>query len=168
MSTEADRFGERLYALTGDLLRGDTTLGPGDAVKIAGLTVDAADAHIAEKFPAEPPAQNKEGAAYLRPEVLVFATAMEERLRANDHKPGWLDDSPEALFARLREEADELRNVFQNESDESDSGDWITLPGPLMQSNVLSEAADVANFAMMIADRVGALNVVASQKELGA
>jgi hypothetical protein len=69
----------------------------------------------------------------LRPEVLWFAMQMEAQLRANDHKPGWKEDSIGALMERLFEEAHEL--------DQS-----------LNPIQTIKEAADVANFAMMIAD----------------
>ena len=81
---------------------------------------------------------------YVRPEVRAFADAMEERLAANDHKPGWIGDSPHALLARLREEATELQVVLNSSA----------TPG---RETILREAADVANFAMMIADVCGAL-----------
>ena len=76
----------------------------------------------------------------LRPELQWFAEQMELRLRANDYKGGW-EASPLAyLNGRLREEMNELdREVF-----------------PLSEADpkrVTHEAADVANFAMMIADR---------------
>lgn len=74
----------------------------------------------------------------LRPEVARFAQLMERRLRANDHKGGWRGDTPHALLRRLREETDELYLAITAE-------------------DVGNEAADVANFAMMIADVCGAL-----------
>ena len=83
------------------------------------------------------------------PYVLAFAEAMEEKLAANRHKgdrEGWLKDSPEALFARLEEETRELLCVLESS--------YI-----LSKTKVLHEAADVANFAMMIADVCGGLDV---------
>lgn len=67
------------------------------------------------------------------PYVLAFARLMEAKLEKNRHKgnrEGWLKD-----FARLREELAELEAA----TDRPSNGD---VPG---------EAADVANFAMMIA-----------------
>lgn len=84
----------------------------------------------------------------LRPEVLAFAQAMEAQLRANDHKPGWRNDKPENLFVRLTEEASELDHEIAQKYVRE------TLFDP---AEVLKEAADVANFAMMIADVCGAL-----------
>lgn len=70
-----------------------------------------------------------------RPAVLKFALAMEAQLQANDHKPGWSEDSTVDLWHRLKEEADELLDVLLK-----GNGDPV------------KEAADVANFAMMIAE----------------
>lgn len=80
----------------------------------------------------------------LRPEVLAFAKVMEERLRANDHKPGWKTDSWEYLQQRLIGEARELRECCESAT--------------ATPSTIGGEAADVANFAMMVADVCGALD----------
>ena len=77
-----------------------------------------------------------------RPEVVAFADAMEARLRANDHKGGWQRCSIDWLLARLIQEAGELAEEVIAE---------------ITEKGVLYEAADVANFAMMIADRAGEL-----------
>lgn len=74
-----------------------------------------------------------------RPEVKAFACLMEQKLRMNDHRPGWKDTAVCWLWDRLNGEADELLDVVSG------------------GGNVGSEAADVANFAMMIADVCGAL-----------
>ena len=71
----------------------------------------------------------------MRNEVIEHAQLMEERLKENDHKGGWLTCSFEYLIRRLREEVNELDTALYEEGD------------PIM------EAADVANFAMMIADK---------------
>lgn len=76
-----------------------------------------------------------------RPEVRAFADLMEAKLRENDHKPGWKRDHPADLMDRLKEELAELHDALF-------AGD-LELIGP--------EAADVANFAMMIADVYGLL-----------
>lgn len=80
----------------------------------------------------------------LRPQVRRFAELMELQLRANDHKGGWQDDSMSALFRRLKEECDEL-------------GEAIMYRVSRGEKNVGREAADVANFAMMITDISGEL-----------
>lgn len=73
----------------------------------------------------------------LRPEVRDFAKLMEQELAANDHKGGWQHDSVAALFRRMAEEMSELADALAKQTD---------------VATVQSEAADVANFAMMIAD----------------
>ena len=85
----------------------------------------------------------------LRPEVAAFAKAMEAKLKENDHKGGWNrgEDTPDELMARLLEEAEELENALH----------------PMRKRDpkrILREAADVANFAMMVADVCGALRGV--------
>jgi hypothetical protein len=72
----------------------------------------------------------------LRPEVLRFAQVMEARLRDNDHKGGWENESDSYLLRRLDEETTELQRAVFGMTDEY----------------IIMEAADVANFAMMIAD----------------
>lgn len=92
-----------------------------------------------------------------RPEVRAFADLMEAKLRANDHKPGWKADDPEALLRRLAQEHDELGDAvrWHKNYDTSDRGGRL---GPVHRAGVIgAEAADVANFAMMIADVCGAL-----------
>lgn len=72
----------------------------------------------------------------LRSVVRLFAEMMEARLRANNHKPGWRNDDLHDLLFRLQEEREELIIAMLGEDADA----------------VLREAADVANFAMMIAD----------------
>lgn len=79
-----------------------------------------------------------------RPEVRAFADLMEAQLRKNDHKGGWKNDRPHALLKRLYDEAAELGHAMPYDDD-------------FDPENVGWEAADVANFAMMIADVCGAL-----------
>jgi hypothetical protein len=81
-----------------------------------------------------------------RPEVLAFAVAMETRLRANDHKGGWGACSAAHLLSRVADEFKELKRAV----------------GDLNGGDILHEAADVANFAMMVADVCGALAPVAA------
>lgn len=77
---------------------------------------------------------------HLRPVVKWFAEMMELNLKSNDHKGGWLSDSSKALLKRLKEETKELGDVIKNYTS---------------FSQIIEEAADVANFAMMIADLAG-------------
>ncbi|WP_398457459.1 hypothetical protein [Sphingomonas albertensis] len=83
----------------------------------------------------------------VRPEVRAFALLMEKQLKANDHKSGWKDDDPKALIGRLIDETHELIDVANTPA---------TRPRAALK-RMGQEAADVANFAMMIADVCGAL-----------
>ena len=79
----------------------------------------------------------------LRPEVAWFALQMEMKLRKNDHKGGWQDDSLRALLRRLK---DELGELHWELIDRAHAGHDLNI------ELVIDEATDVANFAMMIAD----------------
>lgn len=90
------------------------------------------------------------------PYVLAFALRMERKLDENRHKgnrEGWIKDDPIALFRRLRDEAAELGAALTVERCGCRAVGECTHPDP----KVGDEAADVANFAMMIADAVGDL-----------
>lgn len=83
----------------------------------------------------------------LRPEVVKFAVLMERQLRKNAFKGGWQNDTAQTLWPRIYEELDELGaelNPFRP-------------PGAHSRANIGLEAADVANFLMMITDLTGAL-----------
>ncbi len=82
---------------------------------------------------------SEENVKPIRVEVSHFVEAMESKLKQNDDRDGWQDCSMEYLLGRLAGECVELNKAV-------DSGEGI-----------LEEAIDVANFAMMIADRAGAL-----------
>lgn len=69
----------------------------------------------------------------LRPKVQKFAELMESRLREHDHKGGWEEDDARTLTRRLVANAD-------------------TLPAGGVEA-----AVDTANYAMMLADKAGAL-----------
>lgn len=81
----------------------------------------------------------------IRPEVVAFAEAMEAKLNLNDHKEHWNKQSMSYLVQRLREEMLELRDKLNTPIKDLEPGE------------ILSEAADVANFAMMIADKASEL-----------
>jgi NTP pyrophosphatase (non-canonical NTP hydrolase) len=90
------------------------------------------------KQPASPPLPAPAGSATWE-HVLQFAQRMESKLSKNRHKgdrAGWLNTSPEILMHRLKEELKELEDAFWD-------GDATA---------TAHECADVANFAMMIAD----------------
>ena len=96
----------------------------------------------------------REELGYLRPEVRAFARAMEEKLRENDHKPGWKNDSDRSLLGRAYEELEELREECSALSID-DGGRGMRLRTP---HTILGEAADVANMVMMVADVRGGLD----------
>lgn len=77
-----------------------------------------------------------------RTSVDWFARNMELKLRENDHKGGWGKCEHSWLLDRLKQEVAELEKAL----DQVDN-----------QENVIREAADVANFALMIADLAGRL-----------
>jgi len=76
----------------------------------------------------------------IRKEVMWFARRMELKLRENDHKDHWTGCDFEYLFRRLMEESTELHAAFLDDQ--------------------IDEAADVANFAMMIADNAHKSNAM--------
>ena len=90
-------------------------------------------------------AQIKAGS--LRPEVASFAALMEAELRKHDDRPGWKNEDVQWLFSRLKDESTELIKAIHTK-------------GPI---SIGREAADVANFAMMIADVYGGLKASGDQ-----
>lgn len=78
----------------------------------------------------------------LRKAVRKFSDFMESKLRKNDHRDGWSHSSNEFLLSRLQAEVDELHESVRQHDP------------PMI---IAQEAADVANFAMMLADNAGAL-----------
>lgn len=89
------------------------------------------------------------------PYVRRFARVMEAKLEANRHKgdrPGWMKEGLGALLERLEEEVDELRDVLALLP-----ANGFQLASPELKEEILGEAADVANFAMMVADRAHAM-----------
>jgi NTP pyrophosphatase (non-canonical NTP hydrolase) len=91
----------------------------------------------------------------IRLEVIEFANDMEINLKANDHKDGWDACTFLWLMTKLSEEVGELGVCCLN--NHNLAGQYI---GYVSQHEevqalrrVIREAADVANIAMMIADR---------------
>lgn len=80
--------------------------------------------------------------------VLRFAVEMEMRLRENDWNGGWDDCNTDWLYAQLLKECTELHDAVSK---------TIYQPNRITQIGI--EAADVANFAMMIADNCCAILV---------
>lgn len=82
--------------------------------------------------------------------VLAFAFRMESKLAKNRHKgdrAGWLKDHPWNLVERILDETVEVQQCFSNHSD---GQVWMDKPA----KETADECADVANFCMMVADRV--------------
>ena len=80
--------------------------------------------------------------------VIEFAVEMERQLQDNDHKSGWGHLDLEDLLKMLKEEVEELERAICQ-------GDILIPPGKKEINKIIHEAADVANFAMMIADNAG-------------
>lgn len=82
----------------------------------------------------------------VRQEVKGFALEMEMVLRLNDKKKiHWSELSLKWLFKRLNDECKELKNEINKVSNP-----YILTKKEV--NRIIRESADVANFAMMIAD----------------
>ena len=79
----------------------------------------------------------------IREEVLRFALKMEEKLKENDRKGGWNSSSISYLLSGINRETEELSYALGQEGQSYSRTD---------RANIISECADVANFAMMLAD----------------
>lgn len=95
-----------------------------------------------------------------------FAERMEEKLAANDHKGDWLGANANLgyLMKRLREEVEELQESLTDLLAER-YADYRPLT--VSKDEAVRECADVANFAMMIAERCRALHEKWERKERG-
>ena len=87
----------------------------------------------------------------LRPEVQKFAEAMEMKLRENDHKGGWKNESVDYFEQRLLEEGRELAHVIKR------FRDYPERVTDIDRSQLLKESADFMNYLMMLADVCGAI-----------
>ena len=118
-----------------------------------------------EMAPTDTRAQRIEAAASgytvadIRPEVFAFACAMESALRLNDYKGGWQEESTDYLLGRVYMEVAELAEAVKK---------WELTPAAPCRRRLRGEAADVANFAMMLADVAGSLNVRKARETLRA
>lgn len=86
----------------------------------------------------------------------AFTDAMRAKLIANLYKPGWKGANLAWLLGRLTEETDELANALLEPR---------CLRGDT--DHVVAEAADVANFAMMIADVAAGIGAAHLAKQKG-
>jgi uncharacterized protein YihD (DUF1040 family) len=83
----------------------------------------------------------------VRPAVMRFAQLMEKELQENDYKGAWEDMCDDELVYRLKEETTELEHALHTPCPYC--GEHMKKSD---QDDILSETADIANFAMMIAD----------------
>ncbi len=117
------------------------------------LTCDRLTDYILARDAELPDPPGDAGRGEVRSSVRVFSLLMEDKLRQNDHKGGWQGCTAEYLKKRLLDEAMELVDAVDT------TGFYI--PGAMLGMDDIKrlgrEAADVANFAMMIADNCGAL-----------
>jgi len=85
----------------------------------------------------------------MRSEVMWFANQMEKKLRQTGYKgdrDAWLNSTAEYLLDRLLDEAKELVIAVREEE--------RIRRGRVGLDAVIDECVDVANFSMMLADRV--------------
>jgi len=78
----------------------------------------------------------------MRESVKWFAGIMEQTLQKHDKKKGsdgWLNDNSLSLLDRLKQETAELEDI-------------LIVWDSKYSSEIVKECADIANFAMMIAD----------------
>lgn len=99
-----------------------------------------AEGHYMRQIAQEALSSTSETAVQLRPAVQQFAEYMEKVLKHNDHKGGWNECTDDYLLDRLQEEVKELISAVRGRKARNP------------ELRIRNEAADVANFAMMIAD----------------
>lgn len=88
-------------------------------------------------------------------EIKGFGKLMQTEILENDHKPGWIGMTVGELLMLLKEEYEELVDeVAPYAEGQIPSRMGLT---PEKRSRIASEAADLANAAMFIADNFGAL-----------
>src|SRR4030042_6986754 len=81
--------------------------------------------------------------------VYPFAMIMGARLREHDDRPGWRGEPFRYLIFRLNEELNKLYVCFSHPVLMDGEAEPMADP-----ERIINEAADVANFAMMIADNL--------------
>lgn len=84
-----------------------------------------------------------------RNSVRWFSERMEAKLAKNDHKGGWKNCELQYLSMRLTQERKELYGALENRAKGSFFGTSHD------DNEIIDECADMANFALMIADRFG-------------
>lgn len=85
-------------------------------------------------------------------QINVLAEAAINKLNTpkNVAKGGWKECTDEYLFGKMMEETDELVQAVY---------EYRANPTPENRERVRDEAADVVNYAMMVADNCGALKI---------
>lgn len=94
------------------------------------------------------------------PTVDKFAKQMREKLQENEEKGNdgaWHSSSVESLLDRLKEEVEELEKVIHQRNHLPMNFKNAQALHEEMTKEIVREAADVGNMAMMIADVVGGL-----------
>lgn len=88
-----------------------------------------------------------------REPVRALAVLMERKMRKHDGDRGnaWTQKSARWLMSRLRDEVEELEKAM-GEADRAIANQWSQEAAAKLEE-VRQEAADVANFAMMISDK---------------
>jgi NTP pyrophosphatase (non-canonical NTP hydrolase) len=82
----------------------------------------------------------------IRKELRWFVEQMEMKLKANDHRGGWHNEYTEFFLARMNDEYRELVTALEQ-------GDFEA---------AITECADLANFAMMLADHLHRYGIVSN------
>lgn len=96
------------------------------------------------------------------PTVDYFAMEMKKKLDENKEKGDrdtWLCDDAKELLARLKEEVEELSELVALEASMPASMKASKAVMEELSLQVAREAADVGNFAMMVADKLNGLKL---------
>jgi len=120
--------------------------------RLAGLEADTAALNTALLASNEQCGKLNDDAGalrFMRPSVRRFAAAMEAQLRKNDDKgsEGWMYETYDAMLSRLADETKELKGEVVKLAKIPEDGDATNT-----LERIVKEAADVANFAMFVAD----------------
>jgi NTP pyrophosphatase (non-canonical NTP hydrolase) len=86
----------------------------------------------------------------MRPQVIAFASRMEEILRANDWKGTWREELPMYLSQKLTEEVAEVQTALIGQL-KAGRNAWVEMPAE-DRARIAKEAVDAANVCMMLAD----------------
>lgn len=98
-----------------------------------GITPTKRSAHIRDRL------THADNFDFLRESVQWFATVMEVNLRGNDHKGGWEEEPFQYFVDRMKDEMEEIEEAMVG-----------TCKSDMMDA--VNECADLANFAMMLAE----------------